>query len=135
MVVVIASSLSGCKYMWWSEEDCRQEASKQVADLKRAVSQYLPEPIGAALEGQDGCDSGDEGGWLSATVDRTADVEGIIGRFTAQGWTRIELQPTACNVKCIAGVSGRWNERVIEVVIGETQNDEYLEVTAEFVNL
>lgn len=130
--IVVASSMAGCKYLPWSEKSCRQEALRQIGDLRIAVSGLLPESIEIVLEGQDGCDSGDEGGWLSAVMDKKTDAEGIVDRFTSRGWRRIELRPDECNVKCIAGVSGQWNGKVIDVTIGETQDSDLLELIAEF---
>ncbi|WP_433510215.1 hypothetical protein ACQP2T_40940 [Nonomuraea sp. CA-143628] len=132
LAIVMVFTLAGCKYPSWTEAGCRQEAIQETVELKKATSALLPESIAATLEASDGCDSGDEGGWLTAIVDGKTPSGTILGGFTAKGWSQLKLRKDECDVECIAGVTSQWQGKKVEVVVGATQQAQTNEVTIEF---
>ncbi|MEV0344625.1 hypothetical protein AB0H88_02585 [Nonomuraea sp. NPDC050680] len=132
LAIVLVFSLAGCKYPSWTEAGCRQEAIQESVELKKATSALLPASIAATLEAHDDCDSSDEGGWLTATVDGTTLSDAILAGFTAKGWGQLNLRKDECNVECIAGVTTQWHGKKVEVAVGATQQAQTHEVTIEF---
>ncbi|MCA2227502.1 hypothetical protein [Nonomuraea aurantiaca] len=132
LATVMVFTLAGCKYPSWTETGCRQEAVQETVELKKATSALLPESIAARLEARDDCDSGDEGGWLTATADGKTPSGTILEGFAAKGWTRLNLRKDECNVECIAGVTNPWHGKKVEVVVGATQQVQIHEVIIAF---
>ncbi|MFG1956575.1 hypothetical protein [Nonomuraea sp. NPDC049028] len=130
--ILMAAMLAGCQFLS-SETNCRQEARRQASELKDAVSGLVPASIAATVEELDGCDSGDEGGWLSFTVYRAVDGEALIHKFVEGGWKPIaDLQKRDECPKCIAGATARINGRSIEVAFMETQESSVFDIIIEF---
>ncbi|MFI6599845.1 hypothetical protein ACIBHX_26675 [Nonomuraea sp. NPDC050536] len=118
---------AGCGTL--SEEACRQDANRQISELKRIVQPLLPDAVAATAEGDDGCDSGD-GGWLHFTTDRAATGDRLFAKFLARGWKRVDAKDRDACGDCIDGVTKESDAGTVDVTMGVSQDDSRIEVWA-----
>ncbi|YCK38242.1 hypothetical protein ACNF49_30590 [Actinomadura sp. ATCC 39365] len=134
--IVVASlavvySVAACGHASLDKKSCRQEALRQIGELKQAVHGLLPASVASTQEEEDACDSA-EGGSLHYMADQAMSREEILKGFIAKGWKRIDTRDKNACPDCIDGMTTRWKGKVVDVTFVERQDRSGLSISVDF---
>jgi hypothetical protein len=85
-----------------SSESCEYFAEREARMLRAAVDGVLPAAYVQSVIEEDGCDSANNGIWLSVRVSPSVPGKYVRSRFTEAGWTIDALAATDC-AECVEG--------------------------------
>lgn len=131
--IIFATSVTACGYGPLGLKSCRQEAKEQIIELKQVMHGVLPAAIASTQEEGDDCDSA-EGGSLLYVAEATVGQKRILEEFIAKGWHPIDRRDkNACPpVDCIDGVTTQWKDKIVDVTLEKSQDQQRFYINVVF---
>lgn len=123
-VFLLVVCLGACaKKSGLSTESCFSVAARENAMLRSAVADALPKG-GKVLSIDDstGCDSSNNGAWLSILVDAGLSKKEILQGFSEAGWSSRFEKRNLCAEGCEAEMARRFGNRTVGVTVDRVED-------------
>ncbi|MFF0308287.1 hypothetical protein ACFYSC_12700 [Streptosporangium sp. NPDC004379] len=101
-------------------QSCLDLAKKENNILRKSIEKSLPREV-ISIDDMNGCDSSNNGAWLSVNVNIGVSKEEIIEGFEKAGWSSNVKSLNKCGDFCSADLAKKAANRVIGISISENK--------------
>lgn len=136
IVIVVGIATVGCGVsdgpkVNFDEKRCIQLAAQEASELREKIAGLLPPEVAKTVSENNGCDSGGEGSYLLFVADRSTSGYRLLDAFRRHGWEVLDISSDSCQ-GCVAGVSKKIKDRVVEVTVYDRPEMTNMDVVARY---